>query len=171
MGNLQIDVDSDAETPQQEARRQAVASAPARTEDRQAKLTTLITERMVQTISSHYGRGPLRASTVMLDDLLVCRFSGGLIPIERTMLARDAGEEGLEIRREFQRLMKQTWKALVEELTDRTVRTVLADAELEPEVMVVVFLLGDPVAAGGQTGRSEAEAPAVRRPVSPDGAQ
>jgi uncharacterized protein YbcI len=91
------------------------------------KLLSEITNRIVLLMREHYGRGPIKAKTYVLDNLIVCVLTdGGLTAIERTMVG--GGEPGrvLEMRRDFQRMMKVRYSEMIEEFTGRKVLAFLS---------------------------------------------
>ena len=46
------------------------------------KLLSEITNRIVALMREHYGRGPIKAKTYVLDNLIVCVLSNGFTAIE-----------------------------------------------------------------------------------------
>ena len=90
----------------------------------------------------HYGRGPIKAKTYVLDNLIVCVLTDcGFTAIERTMMEGREPERVLEMRRDFQRMMKIRYSAMIEELTGRKVRAFLSQAHVEPDLTVEMFLM------------------------------
>jgi len=85
------------------------------------KLLSQITNRIVSLTREHYGRGPIKTKTYVLDNLIVCVLSDGFTPIERTMMNGGEAERVLEMRRDFQRMMKNRYSKMIEELTGRKV--------------------------------------------------
>ena len=85
------------------------------------KLLSEITNRIVSLMREHYGRGPIKAKTYVLDNLIVCVLSGGFTAIVRTMMDGGEPERVLEMRRDFQRMMKDRYSKMIEELTGRKV--------------------------------------------------
>ncbi len=83
------------------------------------KLLSEITNRIVAFMREHYGRGPIKAKTYVLDNLIVCVLGDGFIALERTMMEGGEPERVLEMRRDFQRLMKVRYSEMVEQLTGR----------------------------------------------------
>src|ERR1700704_90799 len=81
------------------------------------RLLAEITNRIVAFMREHYGRGPIKAKTYVLDNLIVCVLSNGFTAIERTMMSGGEPDRVLEMRRDFQRLMKERYTEMVEELT------------------------------------------------------
>jgi uncharacterized protein YbcI len=59
----------------------------------------------------HYGRGPIKAKTYVLDNLIVCVLSNGFTAIERTMMEGGEPDQVLETRRGFQLVMKEALRA------------------------------------------------------------
>ena len=97
----------------------------------------------------HYGRGPVKAKTYVLDNLIVCVLSDGFTAIERTMIEGGEPERVLDMRRDFQRMMKARYSQMVQELTGRKVLAFLSQTHLEPDVTIEVFLLDGPVSGSG----------------------
>ncbi len=50
------------------------------------RLLAEITDRLVLLIREHCGRGPIKAKTYVLDNLIVCVLGDGFIALERTMM-------------------------------------------------------------------------------------
>ncbi|MGO9887818.1 MAG: Na-translocating system protein MpsC family protein [Solirubrobacteraceae bacterium] len=113
------------------------------------KLLSEITNRIVALMREHYGRGPIKAKTYVLDNLIVCVRSDGVTAIERTLMEGGEPERVLEMRRDFQRMMKVRYSELIEELTGRHVLAFLSQAHVEPDLTVEMFLMDGPVAGFG----------------------
>src|ERR1700712_2585297 len=59
-----------------------------------AKISTSI----VAIMREHYGRGPMRAKTYVLDDIIVCVLRGsGFTPLEQTMMDDDGADRVVAI--------------------------------------------------------------------------
>ena len=50
------------------------------------ELLTAISNKIVAILRQHYGRGPIKAKTYVLDDLVVCVLRNGFTAIEQTMV-------------------------------------------------------------------------------------
>ena len=124
------------------------------------KLLSEITNRIVSFMREHYGRGPIKAKTYVLDNLIVCVLSNGFTAIERTMMSGGEPDRVLEMRRDFQRLMKERYTEMVEELTGRKVLAFLSQAHVEPDLTIEVFLMDGPLAGFGALEIVDDEAPA-----------
>jgi uncharacterized protein YbcI len=119
------------------------------TQDRKAlsggALLSAISNNVVGILREHYGRGPMKAKTYVLDDLIVCVLRNGFTPIERTMV--DSGESGrvVEMRHDFQRMMGERYTQMIEELTGRKVVAFLSQAHLDPDITLEVFFVDRPL--------------------------
>jgi uncharacterized protein YbcI len=113
------------------------------------RLLSEITNRVVGMIREHYGRGPIKAKTYVLDNLIVCVLSDGFTAIERTMMEGGEPDRVLEMRRDFQRLMKGRYSEMIEKLTGRKMLAFLSQAHVEPDLTIEMFLMDGPVAGFG----------------------
>ncbi|MGO9822485.1 MAG: Na-translocating system protein MpsC family protein, partial [Solirubrobacteraceae bacterium] len=77
------------------------------------RLLAEVTNRIVALMREHYGRGPIKAKTYVLDNLIVCVLSDGFTAIERTMMEGGEPDRVLDMRRDFQRMMKQRYSAMI----------------------------------------------------------
>ena len=113
------------------------------------RLLAEITNRIVAFMREHYGRGPIKAKTYVLDELIVCVLSDGFTAIERTMMEGGEPDRVLAMRRDFQRLMRERYSKMIEELTGRTVLAFLSQAHVEPDLTIEMFLMDGPVPGFG----------------------
>jgi uncharacterized protein YbcI len=113
------------------------------------RLLAEVTNRIVALMREHYGRGPIKAKTYVLDNLIVCVLSDGFTAIERTMMEGGEPERVLEMRRDFQRMMKERYSTMVEQLTGRKVLAFLSQAHVEPDLTIEMFLMDGPVPGFG----------------------
>ena len=113
------------------------------------RLLAEVTNRIVALMREHYGRGPIKAKTYVLDNLIVCVLSDGFTAIERTMVEGGEPDRVLDMRRDFQRMMKQRYSAMIEQLTERKVLAFLSQAHIEPDLTIEMFLMDGPVPGFG----------------------
>ena len=108
-------------------------------------LMTEISNRIVGMLREHYGRGPMKAKTYVLDDLVVCVLRDGFTAIEQTMM--ESGQPGrvVEMRREFQELMGRRYASMIEELTGSRVVAFLSQAHIDPDITLEVFIVDPPI--------------------------
>lgn len=120
------------------------------------RLLAEISTATVALMHDHYGRGPMQAKTYALDDLIVVVMrDSGFTALEQTFIDDDRSERVVAMRREFQHAMADRLKATVERLTGRTVRALLSQAHVEPDITVEVFLVDQPL--GGCGGSDHAQ--------------
>jgi uncharacterized protein YbcI len=100
-----------------------------------------VTNAIVQLHSSHYGKGPTRSKSYLMDDVLMCVMRDVLTTVERTLV--EAGEQSKvrETRLAFQDAMRDDFIDAVEQIVRRPVMgftsQVLADADMAIEVFVL----------------------------------
>jgi uncharacterized protein YbcI len=113
------------------------------------ELLTAISNRIVGLLAEHYGRGPIRAKTYVLDDLVVCVLRNGFTAIEETMMRTGHPDRVVEMRREFQVMMDRAYKASIEELTGSRVVALLSQAHIEPDITIELFIVDPPLPGFG----------------------
>jgi uncharacterized protein YbcI len=105
------------------------------------RLVAEINDRLTRLMREHYGRGPIKAKTYILDNLIISVLSDGFTALERTMMASGEPERVLAMRREYERLMKTRYSEMIEELTGRKVLAFLSQTHVEPDLTVEMFLM------------------------------
>jgi uncharacterized protein YbcI len=113
------------------------------------ELLTAISNRIVAIMREHYGRGPTKAKTYVLDDVVVCVLRNGFTPIEQSMVNAGEPERVVAMRQDFQRLMAEKYKAAIRELTGRNVVAFLSQAHLEPDLTLEIFFVDGPLPGFG----------------------
>jgi uncharacterized protein YbcI len=102
-----------------------------------------IARRIVRLHSEYYGKGPTKAKAYITDDVVVVVLEETFTKAERTLVARGEVEAIQQIRRRFQQAMADEFTGIVEQATGRVVRAFLSETNLEADVSVEFFLLGD----------------------------
>ena len=70
-------------------------------------LLAAISTSIVGILRDHYGRGPMKAKTYALDDIIVVVMRGsGFTPLEQTIMDSGDPERVVAMREDFQRVMK-----------------------------------------------------------------
>ena len=113
------------------------------------ELLTAISNRIVAIMREHYGRGPHRAKTYVIDDIIVCVLRNGFTAVEQTMVEGGQSDRVVVMRHEFQKLMAERYKAVIKELTGRSVVAFLSQAHLEPDLTLEVFFVDGPLEGFG----------------------
>jgi uncharacterized protein YbcI len=113
-------------------------------------LLSTISTRIVALIREHYGRGPMKAKTYSLDDIIVCVLRGsGFTPIEKTMMESGEPQTVVAMREDFQRVMAKHYRELIEELTDRKVVAFFSQAHVDPDLTLEIFFIDRPLEGFG----------------------
>jgi uncharacterized protein YbcI len=113
------------------------------------ELLTAISTKIVGILREHYGRGPMKAKTYVLDDLVVCVLRNGFTPHEKTIMDQGEPDRVVEMRHDFQRMMGIRYKDEIEELTGRKVVAFLSQSHVDPDVTLEVFLMDGPLKGFG----------------------
>jgi uncharacterized protein YbcI len=110
------------------------------------RLLSAISTAIVKLMREHYGRGPLKAKTYALDDIIVCVLRGaGFTPLEQTIMDSGDGSRVIAMRENFQEMMATRYKEMIERLTGRKVLAFLSQAHVEPDITLEVFFVDRPL--------------------------
>ena len=110
------------------------------------RLLAAISTTIVGILRDHYGRGPMKAKTYALDDIIVCVMRGsGFTPLEQTIMDSGEPDRVVDMREDFQRVMAERYKAAIEELTNRKVMAFLSQAHVEPDITMEIFFVDAPL--------------------------
>lgn len=113
-------------------------------------LLASISTTIVGIMREHYGRGPMRAKTYALDDVIVCVLRGsGFTPLEQTIMDDDGAERVVAMRHEFQRLVAGRYTQAIERLSGRKVLAFLSQAHVEPDITMEMFIVDGPLQGFG----------------------
>jgi uncharacterized protein YbcI len=103
-----------------------------------------LSDEMVRAKKQFFGKGPEQAKSYMLDDLLVVVMRGGLTTAEQTMLRFGRQSMVRQCRQLFEDEMTELLTGLVEQTTGRTVINYQSQIMFDPDVIVEMFLFGEP---------------------------
>jgi uncharacterized protein YbcI len=113
-------------------------------------LLAAISTSIVHILRDHYGRGPMKAKTYALDDIIVVVMRGsGFTPLERTIMDSGEPDRVIAMREDFQRVMAKRYKQTIEELTGRKVLAFLSQAHVEPDITMEIFFVDGPLEGFG----------------------
>jgi uncharacterized protein YbcI len=125
---------------------EASAGRTERGTARRGKLLAHISNEIVAILREHYGRGPMKAKTYALDDIIIVVMRGsGFTPLEKTIMESGQPQRIVEMRHEFQQMMTKRFTDVIEELTGRKVRAFLSQANVEPDLTMETFFLDQPL--------------------------
>jgi uncharacterized protein YbcI len=116
----------------------AVNQEPQRT---LGEMRAMISREMVRLQAEYYGKGPTKAKTYIVEDLVVVVLEETFTRAEKTLADRGERDAIEQIRRRFQQQMADSFTSIVEQATGRKVRTFLSETNIEHDVSVETFLL------------------------------
>jgi uncharacterized protein YbcI len=102
-----------------------------------------ISREIVRLQAEYYGKGPTKAKTHIVDDVVVVVLEESFTRAEKTLAQRGEREAIQHIRRRFQQQMADSFTSVVEQATGRKVRAFLSETDIDQDVSVEVFLLAD----------------------------
>ena len=121
-------------------------------------LLAAISTSIVAILRDSYGRGPMRAKTYVLDDIIVVVMRGsGFTPLEQTIMNSGEPERVIAMREDFQRVMAGRYRQKIEELTGRKVLAFLSQAHVEPDITMEIFFVDGPLEGFGAVEVTEPE--------------
>ena len=107
------------------------------------QLAAAISNAVVQIHSRHYGKGPTKAKTYVMDDVVVTVLQDVFTTVERTLIGQDRGELVREVRTTFQYTMRDEFTEAIRSLTGRDARAFMSQIDWEADMAVEIFILGD----------------------------
>jgi uncharacterized protein YbcI len=109
-------------------------------------LLAAISTSVVGIMHDHYGRGPMKAKTYVLDDIIMVVMRGsGFTALEQTIMDSGEPDRVIAMREDFQRVMAETYKETIRQLTGRNVVAFLSQAYAEPDITLEVFFIDGPL--------------------------
>ena len=122
------------------------------------KLLAAISTSIVAILREHYGRGPMKAKTYALDDIIVVVMRGsGFTSLEQTIMDSGEPDRVVAMRHDFQRMMTKRFNDTIEELTGRNVVAFLSQAHVEPDITMEIFFVDGPLEGFGAVEITEIE--------------
>jgi uncharacterized protein YbcI len=109
------------------------------------QLAAAISNAMVGIHSKHYGKGPTKAKTYLIDDVVVTVMSDVFTTVERTLIDNDKADLVRDVRTTFQYTMRSEFTDAIQEITGREPRAFISQIDWEADIAVEVFLLSDGV--------------------------
>jgi uncharacterized protein YbcI len=113
---------------------------PERGSERGA-LVAAISNTIVGLHKRYFGKGPTKARSYLLDDMIVCVLRGGMTRAEQTLIESGRAELVTRQRHEFQEAVREEFVSAVESLVGRRVVAFMNTSSPEPDVSVEIFLL------------------------------
>jgi uncharacterized protein YbcI len=105
------------------------------------ELGAVISNTVVKALARTTGRGPTKAKTTFGDNGVFVVLQDSLTRGELTLTDAGEGNAVLDLRRRWQRVMKDSLSREIEELTGRKVIGFMSDNHIDPDLAVEVFVL------------------------------
>jgi uncharacterized protein YbcI len=104
-------------------------------------LLASISRAVVRIVHEYTGRGPTKARTSIRDDIVVVMLQETLLKAEHSLIQDGKDRLVVDMRRTFQRTMREDLCAAVEMLTERKVIAFMSDSNLNPDYSAELFVL------------------------------
>ena len=106
----------------------------------------MISTSAVQLLHDCTGRGPTKAKTIINENTVMILLADTLTRGERHLVESGRSERVIQVRYEYQMIMRDDLVALVEENLDRKVIAFMSQNHIDPDLAVEIFVL-EPVDA------------------------
>jgi uncharacterized protein YbcI len=107
------------------------------------EMRAMISTEVVRLQADYYGKGPTKAKTYIVEDIVVVVLEESFTRAEKTLAARGERDAIQHIRRRFQQQMADSFIGIVEQVTGRKVRAFLSETNIDQDVSVEMFLLAE----------------------------
>jgi uncharacterized protein YbcI len=111
--------------------------------------SAVISTSAVQLLLEYTGRGPTKAKTTISDDLVTILLADTLTRGERKLVEKGRAERVIQLRHDYQLVMRDDLVAVVEEQLERRVIAFMSQNHIDPDFAAEVFLLA-PAESGGE---------------------
>jgi uncharacterized protein YbcI len=102
-----------------------------------------IAREIVRLQSEYYGKGPTKARTYIVDDIVAVVLQETFTKAEKTLVERGEREAVQHIRRRFQQQLAEQFTSVVEQATGRVVKSFMSETDVEADISVEFFVLGE----------------------------
>jgi uncharacterized protein YbcI len=104
-----------------------------------------VNEAIIRILRAHTGRGATRTRSMVDSHSVVVFMHDCLTKGETVLLEHDMQTPVLDLRESFQVAMRDDMMPAIEEIVGREVTAFLSANSVQPDVMVEIFMLGDPL--------------------------
>ena len=109
--------------------------------------TAEISKEAVGVLREYTGRGPTKAKTMINEDVVTVLLADTLTKGERRLAENGHAERILELRHDFQQVMREDLIAIVERHLERKVIAFMSQNHIDPDLAIEVFVLEPATAA------------------------
>jgi uncharacterized protein YbcI len=100
-----------------------------------------ISNELVSLHARYYGRGPTKARTLLVEDIVISRLADPFTKAERTLLGLGRVEEVRNMRAAFQHEMREQFTGAVERALGRRVIGFISEIHVAPDMAIELFFL------------------------------
>jgi uncharacterized protein YbcI len=100
-----------------------------------------VTNAVVRLHRTHYGKGPTRSKSYLVDDVLMCVMRDVFTTVERTLIESGEGDKVRETRLAFQDALRDRFCEEVERIMGRGVVGFTTQVLLDQDIGIEVFVL------------------------------
>jgi uncharacterized protein YbcI len=100
-----------------------------------------LSNAIVGLYKEHYGKGPTKARSYYLDDMVLCVLRGGLTRAEQTLAKSGRVSAVARQRQEFQEAVREDFVSTVEGIVGRRVTAFMSTVHVDPDLNVEIFML------------------------------
>lgn len=108
--------------------------------------SAMISTSAVQLLHEYTGRGPTKAKTLINEDLVTIVLADTLTKGEQKLVDEGLDERVIQLRHDYQMVMREALIAVVEQQLERKVIAFLSQNHIGPDLAIEVFVL-EPEAA------------------------
>jgi uncharacterized protein YbcI len=105
------------------------------------QLAAAVSNAIVGIHSKHYGKGPTKAKTYLIDDTVVCVMQDVFTTVERTLIEAGKGELVREVRTTFQYSLRDEFLSAVSDIVGRPARSFMSQIDCDNDMAIEFFLL------------------------------
>jgi uncharacterized protein YbcI len=105
------------------------------------RMAAAISNAVVGLTREYTGRGPTKARTYISEDTITTFLADTLTKGERALAETGQADDVIEMRRAFQRAMRDDLCAAVEQITERQVIAFFSDSHIDPDMGIESFVL------------------------------
>jgi uncharacterized protein YbcI len=109
------------------------------------QLAASISNAIVGIHSKHYGKGPTKAKTYLIDDMVVCVMQDVFTTVERTLIDAGKGDLVREVRTTFQYALRDDFISAISAVVGRPARSFMSQIDCDADMAIEFFLLEDGV--------------------------
>jgi len=105
------------------------------------QLAAAISNAIVGIHSKHYGKGPTKAKTYLIDDMIVCVMQDVFTTVEHTLIQVGKGDLVRDVRTTFQYELRHEFIGAISAIIGRRPRSFMSQIDCDADMAIEFFLL------------------------------